>query len=85
MPSTVAATRRGVTRSQGHAVTRVAGRRIAASNGRAPSPAVDVALLKRVAKLHNLIEEAWQRIVRVLGRIPTLTEVGIFGVMQSEH
>ena len=44
-----------------------------------------LATLKQVAKSHNLTDEAFERIVRVLGRQPTLTEVGIFGVMHSEH
>ena len=45
----------------------------------------DAQLLKRVAKSHNLTDEAYQRIVKVLGRQPTMTEVGIFGVSWSEH
>ena len=54
-------------------------------NGHAPAAPADVALLRRVAKSHNLTEESYARIVKVLGRAPTLTEVGIFGVMYSEH
>ena len=42
-------------------------------------------LLKRVARSHNLTDETYARIVKLLGRQPTLTEVGIFGVMASEH
>lgn len=34
---------------------------------------------------HGLTEEEYQRIVKILGREPNLTEVGIFGVMWSEH
>ena len=34
---------------------------------------------------HNLTEEEFQRIVLLLGREPTLTELGIFSVMWSEH
>ncbi len=45
----------------------------------------DAALLKRVAKSHNLTDENYRHIVKVLGRQPTVTEVGIFGVMWSEH
>ncbi|MBI1992041.1 MAG: phosphoribosylformylglycinamidine synthase subunit PurL, partial [Candidatus Omnitrophica bacterium] len=41
--------------------------------------------MKRVARSHNLTDETYAHIVRVLGRQPTLTEVGIFGVMYSEH
>ncbi len=51
----------------------------------APKPAADLAMLKRVAKSHNLTEENWKQMVQALGRTPTLTEVGIFGVMFSEH
>ncbi|MBI3996935.1 MAG: phosphoribosylformylglycinamidine synthase subunit PurL [Candidatus Omnitrophica bacterium] len=46
---------------------------------------VSADLLKHVARSHNLTEDDYARIVRVLGRQPTLTEVGIFGVMYSEH
>ncbi len=42
-------------------------------------------LLRRVAKSHNLTDETYARIVKVLGRQPTITEVGIFGVEWSEH
>ncbi|MBI4003632.1 MAG: phosphoribosylformylglycinamidine synthase subunit PurL [Candidatus Omnitrophica bacterium] len=45
----------------------------------------DLALLKRLAKSHNLTQENYAHIVEVLGRQPTLTEVGIFGVSWSEH
>ncbi|MBI2104049.1 MAG: phosphoribosylformylglycinamidine synthase subunit PurL [Candidatus Omnitrophica bacterium] len=45
----------------------------------------DAQLLKRVAKSHNLTDETYRHIVKTLGRQPTLTEVGIFGVMYSEH
>ena len=50
-----------------------------------PRPSEDLALIKRVAKSHNLTEENYRHIVKVLGRQPTLTEIGIFGVMFSEH
>ena len=57
----------------------------AGTNG-AAHPAVPSAnLLKRVARSHNLTDEHLARIVKVLGRQTTLTEVGIFGVMYSEH
>jgi phosphoribosylformylglycinamidine synthase len=38
-----------------------------------------------VARSHNLTDETYAHIVKLLGRQPTLTEVGIFGVMFSEH
>ncbi|HEX9779610.1 MAG TPA: phosphoribosylformylglycinamidine synthase subunit PurL [bacterium] len=41
--------------------------------------------LRAVARSHNLTPASYAHIERVLGRRPTLTEVGIFGVMYSEH
>ena len=38
-----------------------------------------------VALEHGLIEEEFSRIKKILGRIPTYTEIGIFSVMWSEH
>jgi len=54
------------------------------SNGHSPAK-TDIALLKKIAASHNLTPELYQEIVKLLGRQPTLTEVGIFGVMYSEH
>jgi phosphoribosylformylglycinamidine synthase II len=34
---------------------------------------------------HGLNEEEYERILKILGRIPTFTELGIFSVMWSEH
>jgi phosphoribosylformylglycinamidine synthase len=34
---------------------------------------------------HGLTREEYQRILEMLGREPTLTELGIFSVMWSEH
>ncbi|MBX7041964.1 MAG: phosphoribosylformylglycinamidine synthase subunit PurL [Ignavibacteria bacterium] len=34
---------------------------------------------------HGLLEEEYERIIRILGRKPTFTELGIFSVMWSEH
>ena len=42
---------------------------------------VDAALLER----HGLTPDEYDRIVKSLGREPTLTELGIFSVMWSEH
>jgi len=42
---------------------------------------VDTALLAR----HGLSSIEYDRIVASLGREPTLTELGIFSVMWSEH
>ncbi|MFQ3598785.1 MAG: phosphoribosylformylglycinamidine synthase subunit PurL, partial [Chloroherpetonaceae bacterium] len=38
-----------------------------------------------LAKQHGLLEEEYQKILDVLGRVPTYTELGIFSVMWSEH
>ncbi len=51
----------------------------------ASGASVSLEQLKRVARSHNLTGEQWNHVVRLLGRQPTLTEVGIFGVMWSEH
>src|SRR5512136_2853069 len=34
---------------------------------------------------HGLNEEEYNRIIEILGRVPTYTELGIFSVMWSEH
>ncbi len=34
---------------------------------------------------HGLTEEEYERIKKILGRVPTFTELGIFSVMWSEH
>lgn len=34
---------------------------------------------------HGLIKEEWEKILKILGRVPTFTELGIFSVMWSEH
>src|SRR6476620_1114225 len=38
-----------------------------------------------VIATHNLTQEEYQRITELLGREPTLDELGIFSVMWSEH
>jgi len=43
--------------------------------------AIDQATLER----HGLTPDEYQRIITILGRDPTLTELGIFSVMWSEH
>ncbi len=44
-------------------------------------PTVDRAL----AREHGLSDPEWERIVEILGRTPTFSELGIFSVMWSEH
>ncbi len=38
-----------------------------------------------LAKEHGLIKKEWEKILTILGRTPTFTELGIFSVMWSEH
>ena len=38
-----------------------------------------------LAQEHGLINEEWEKILKILGRIPTFTELGVFSVMWSEH
>jgi len=38
-----------------------------------------------LAREHGLTEEEYSRVVEILGRTPTFTELGIFSVMWSEH
>lgn len=38
-----------------------------------------------LARYHNLTDDDYERIQRVLGRVPTYTELGIFSMMWSEH
>ena len=38
-----------------------------------------------VIEQHNLTEEEYQKILEIMGREPTLTELGVFSVMWSEH
>lgn len=44
-------------------------------------PIVDISL----AKEHGLTEEEYDRILQILGRTPTYTELGVYSVMWSEH
>ncbi|MEO8231249.1 MAG: phosphoribosylformylglycinamidine synthase subunit PurL [Ignavibacteriota bacterium] len=38
-----------------------------------------------LATEHGLIKEEWEKILKILGRTPTFTELGVFSVMWSEH
>ncbi len=49
-----------------------------------PIPA-ESAITADVVREHNLSPEEYDKIVALLGRAPTLTELGIFSVMWSEH
>ena len=38
-----------------------------------------------LAQEHGLNKEEWEKILKILGRTPTFTELGVFSVMWSEH
>ncbi len=44
-------------------------------------PVVDLAL----AREHGLSDEEWRRVLEILGRTPSFSELGIFSVMWAEH
>ncbi len=46
---------------------------------------IESAITPDVIREHNLSPEEYGKIVNLLGRTPTLTELGIFSVMWSEH
>src|SRR3989339_2149427 len=43
------------------------------------------AVTKDLALNHGLTEDEYERVLSILGRTPTFTELGIFSVMWSEH
>jgi phosphoribosylformylglycinamidine (FGAM) synthase-like enzyme len=43
------------------------------------------AITAEVIKDHGLTQDEYQRVLKWLGREPSLTELGIFSVMWSEH
>lgn len=45
----------------------------------------ELKITKQLIKDHNLNEEEYQKILDILGREPTFTELGIFSAMWSEH
>src|SRR5579872_2659255 len=49
------------------------------------STAAPLVISPKLLREHSLTEEEYQRILSALGRTPTLTELGIFSVMWSEH
>ncbi|MGH7899190.1 MAG: phosphoribosylformylglycinamidine synthase subunit PurL [Candidatus Binatia bacterium] len=44
-----------------------------------------VAVTERTAEQHGLTAEEWRKILAILGRTPTLEELGVFSAMWSEH
>ncbi len=55
------------------------------STGVTSKPATEVRFEPRSAAAHQLTESEYAKIESLLGREPTFTELGIFGVMWSEH
>lgn len=45
----------------------------------------DIQITKELIEAHGLTEEEYERIIKILGREPSYTELGIFTVMWSEH
>jgi phosphoribosylformylglycinamidine synthase subunit PurL len=50
-----------------------------------PSRGNDPKVNEELAREHGLLKEEYARILEILGRVPTYTELGIFSVMWSEH
>ena len=50
-----------------------------------PDPLLNQPITPALVKKHGLLPDEYAVIVRTLGRNPTLTELGIFSVMWSEH
>ncbi|MCB0287541.1 MAG: phosphoribosylformylglycinamidine synthase subunit PurL, partial [Calditrichaeota bacterium] len=46
-----------------------------------PEPQVTL----EIAKQHGLTAEEYEKIKKIMGRNPNITEIGIFSVMWSEH
>ncbi len=50
-----------------------------------PDPVLNVTITPQLVEKHGLLPEEYDKIVSALGREPSLTELGIFSVMWSEH
>jgi phosphoribosylformylglycinamidine synthase II len=50
-----------------------------------PDPFLNQAISPELVKKHGLLPDEFDRVQQHLGRVPTLTELGIFSVMWSEH
>src|SRR5436305_4507180 len=49
------------------------------------TPAITPAITEDVVREHGLSPDEYQKVLKLLGRTPTMTELGIFSVMWSEH
>lgn len=45
----------------------------------------EIKITPELVKQHNLTDEEYQKVQDILGRVPTITELGIFSAMWSEH
>ncbi len=50
-----------------------------------PDPGLDVEITQEMVKDHGITSDEYEKIKKILGREPNLTELGIFSVMWSEH
>ena len=50
-----------------------------------PDPLLNVEITPELVAQHGLLPEEYETILEILGRVPNLTELGIFSVMWSEH
>jgi phosphoribosylformylglycinamidine synthase II len=50
-----------------------------------PDPCLNVEITPELVAQHGLLPEEYEQILKILGRTPNLTELGIFSVMWSEH
>jgi len=50
-----------------------------------PVKGIDPKITIELVKEHGISEEEYEHILKILGRIPNFTELGIFSVMWSEH
>lgn len=45
----------------------------------------EIEITPKLIKDHNLTDDEYQKILKIMGRTPTITELGIFSAMWSEH
>ena len=50
-----------------------------------PDPCLNVEITQELITQHGLLPDEYEQILKILGRTPNLTELGIFSVMWSEH
>jgi len=50
-----------------------------------PDPCLNVEITQELITQHGVLPDEYEQILKILGRTPNLTELGIFSVMWSEH